>query len=226
MIQVNKSEPPAILVDDGASRSREDSRLFDEDQESYFGGTKRFEFDDNIYSHSTVKETLRGDQHEKCCYCEGKFEAFSHGDVEHYRPKKAVKQDKDERPLYPGYYWLAYSWENLYYCCEKCNRSFKKGLFPLEEPERRARSHNEDITAERPLIIDPGGSEDPREHIGYRKNVAYGKSEIGQKTIEIVGLNRDDLLDERLERLKLFGKLSVYPATGQRRRFGQGKCLQ
>lgn len=70
------------------------------------------------------------------------------------------------------------------------------------DPEHRVRSHNEDINVEKPLIVDPGGPENPRNHIGYRGNVAYGKSEVGRKTIEIVRLNRDKLLDERLKHLK------------------------
>ena len=202
MIQINKSEPPRVLSQNGAERCKEDCRAFDENSEDYQNGVKRFQFNRNTYSHDTVRTSLQQAQQGKCCYCEEKFLSTSYGDIEHYRPKGAVRQDEDEPLLYPGYYWLAYSWKNLYFCCPKCNRSNKKELFPLKDPRQRSRSHNEDIAAERPLIIDPGGPENPREHIKYDKHLAYGETEIGKKTIEIVGLNRDDLWDERKERLE------------------------
>ena len=209
MIRINKSEPPEILANKGAERSREDCRLFSEDKENYLAGTIKFQFDRNIYSHSTVKEKLRKDQHGKCCYCEGKFEAHSSGDVEHYRPKGFVKQAENTRPIYPGYYWLAYSWNNLYYCCQKCNRSFKRGLFPLSNPDERACSHAKSIDIENPLILDPGGAADPRFHIEYKDNFVQGRTKIGRATVDILDLNRDDLLDQRLKFLKLLKLLLI-----------------
>ena len=97
-------------------------------------------FSGDIYGHDEVRAALRTAQHSKCCYCESKITHITE-DVEHYRPKGAVRQSPhDARPLSPGYYWLAYEWKNLYLSCSICNSSHKRDLFPLKNPERRARS--------------------------------------------------------------------------------------
>ena len=145
-------------------------------------------------------------QHGKCCYCEGRFQAFSPADVEHYRPKGAVRQNEGSARLRPGYYWLAYSWANLYSCCPTCNRSGKKDLFPLSNPDARARSHADDVGEEAPLIVDPGRN-DPRVHIEFRQEYAFGLTAKGAKTIEIIGLNRDALIELRGEHLSLLQTL-------------------
>ena len=207
MIRINKSSPPEILTTSGAERRAEHCRLFEKNQEIYLNGDRAFDFDRRIYSHQTVKQTLRRDQHEKCCYCEGKFEAFSHGDIEHYRPKGAVKQSDDGPRIYPGYYWLAYCWRNLYYCCECCNRSSKRELFPLINHAQRARSHADSIDVEEPLILNPGSIQNRRDHIKYFENVAVGVSEFGKTTIDIVCLNRSALKDQRLKRLNILKTL-------------------
>ncbi len=184
-------------------------RLFEENREIYLTGEKTFDFDRGIYSHNTVKRTLRKDQHGKCCYCEGKFEAFSSGDIEHYRPKGAVKQSETGSRIYPGYYWLAYCWKNLYYSCEHCNRSSKRELFPLKNHAQRACSHIDPVDIEQPLLLDPGGIEDPRNHIVYFENVAVGVTEIGRKTIDVVDLNRPALKDQRLKHLDILETLQI-----------------
>ncbi|MCY4304400.1 MAG: hypothetical protein OXC62_06420 [Aestuariivita sp.] len=129
-------------------------------------------------------------------------------DVEHYRPKAAVKQDKASALERPGYYWLAYTWENLYFCCQICNRSQKRNLFPLKDPAKRVMSHHGDVGQEDPLLLDPGGDEDPRLHITFRQERAVGSTVFGETTIEVLGLNREALIEERLTRLKEIKTLS------------------
>ena len=113
-----------------------------------------------------------------------------------------MRQDENSQKQFPGYYWLAYSWENLYLCCQVCNRSGKRDLFPLEDPAARARSHCDDVSGESPLLLDPAGPEDPREHIRFRQERAIGLTDAGRRTIEVLGLNRPELCDARLGRLK------------------------
>ena len=201
MIRVYKPDAPTKLKRDGAARTKKDCAAYSENPNYYLNGTRKFEFERIIYGHNSVKDTLRKVQHKKCCFCEGQFEAFAAADVEHYRPKGAMQQGKNSPRLIPGYYWLAYSWDNLYWCCQVCNRSYKKNYFPLENPNQRARSHTDDIANERPLILNPGGPEDPSRHIKFRDAIAVGSTNAGRKTIEIVGLNRDTLIEERLSRL-------------------------
>jgi hypothetical protein len=123
------------------------------------------------------------------------------------RPKGGFKQRPEDTLGRPGYYWLAYDWGNLFCSCQLCNQRFKRNLFPLRDPARRARSHRHDLGKESPLLLDPAN--DPSRHLGFRKEIAYpvGGSLQGQTTIDILGLNRPELVEVRLDRLRLFGML-------------------
>ena len=200
MIRVRKPRAPAKLKS-GTSLTEQDCTAYDANSADYLVGTKKFKrFKRDIYGHKSVKDALKNAQYQKCCFCEGRFKAHYSGDVEHYRPKRAVKQDKHAQALYPGYYWLVYSWGNLYYSCSICN-SRKSSFFPLVDPAKRARSHAHSLADEKPLILDPSGPENPRNHIKFRDEIAKGVTNAGRTTIEIVGLNRIDLAEERLARL-------------------------
>ena len=76
---------------------------------------------------------------------------------EHFRPKAGYKINRKDKLKKPGYYWLGYSWSNLFFVCGPCNT--KKGnIFPLENESRRAKNHNFSWHAEKPLLLDPAGS--------------------------------------------------------------------
>ena len=200
MIRVCKPRAPQRLAS-GEAITRRDCKAYEASRVDYENGTMKFEFERDIYGHESVREVLNKAQYGKCCFCEGKFDAFAAADVEHYRPKGAVKQDEKSRALLPGYFWLAYSWENLYRCCQVCNRSNKRDFFPLNYPAKRARSHADNLAEEEPLILDPGGLDDPREHIGFHQELAVALTEVGRNTIQLIGLNRAALVEERLARL-------------------------
>ncbi|MFN2393801.1 MAG: hypothetical protein ABR566_17795 [Pyrinomonadaceae bacterium] len=157
-----------------------------------------------IYGNRAVKDALMSAQHNKCCYCERSRER-GELDVEHYRPKGAVKQSRVEKEIHPGYYWLAYSWDNLYLSCKGCNSGWKTVLFPLANPKKRIRSHGGNLADEKPLFVNPG-IEDPRRHIRYRNDAPYPLTKKGAVTIKELGLladNRPFLREERLEKLKV-----------------------
>ena len=207
MIRVHKrSSAPAKFVKASTDRTERDCQAYEAHSHEYRNGTKKFEFERKIYGHKAIKEALKTDQHGKCCFCEGNFDAHAPGDIEHYRPKGAVKQHKDSEALYPGYYWLAYSWKNLYYSCSICN-STKGSFFPLSDPLLRARSHIDDLSCEKPLILDPGGPDDPREHIQFQNEIAVSSTIRGRTTIDLADLNRQTLIDARLICLKKIGCL-------------------
>lgn len=200
MIKLNKPCAPKELVK-GEDITKQNCKEYEAHNADYKDGSRKFNFERNIYGHNAVRNLLKRIQNEKCCFCEGKFGAYASGDVEHYRPKGAVRQNDESTATVPGYFWLAYSWDNLYWCCQVCNRSNKRDYFPLKDPSKRARSHTDDLTKEEPLILDPGGADDPREHIGFHQELAIGLTDIGKSTIRIVGLNRAELLEDRLVRL-------------------------
>jgi hypothetical protein len=171
-------------------------------------------FDREIYASKDVKSELLYAQHGKCCYCESKPLATSWGDVEHFRPKAAYSLGQGKPLIYPGYFWLAYSWPNLYFSCEICNRALKKNFFPLEEETQRVLNPRSSTKAEVPLILDPGGAEDPRSHIVFNNELPVGLTPRGMRTIELLGLERSDLNQDRLDHIQVLDLLCDVAARG------------
>jgi uncharacterized protein (TIGR02646 family) len=197
MIRVAKPEQaPAILRNRG-------QRTTEANRQAFANGKRVFEFDSSIYGAKSVKSALKKAQHDKCAFCESKVSHIAHGDVEHYRPKGGVRQNASDPLDQPGYFWLAYVWENLFFACQLCNQSFKKNMFPLADPSRRARSHLDDLTAEEPMLIHPA-EEKPSALIGFREEIAFPIDDHprARTTIEVLGLNREALAEMRLDRLK------------------------
>jgi uncharacterized protein (TIGR02646 family) len=206
MIHVTRGDRPDCL-DVGEPVTEGYNQNYEIAPDEYRDGRQTFEIDRTIYGQAKVKSTLRVAQHAKCCFCEGKFEANAAADVEHYRPKHYSQQARSGHKIYPGYYWVAYTWTNLLYSCQICNRSHKRNYFPLHDPDTRARSHLDDLAAEVPMLLDPAGPEDPRHHIRFREEIAVGITRMGETTIDYVGLNRLPLVEARLERLNILRKL-------------------
>jgi hypothetical protein len=152
------------------------------------------EIDGKLYG--AIKAQRMVAQGDKCCFCETKISAGSHGDVEHYRPKKGVAED----PSHGGYWWLAYEPTNLLLSCQVCNQSFKKNKFPLKDETKRAKTPDDLLSDEEPLLLNPLTC-DPEKHIGWRAEMPYDKTDEGLKTIAVVGLDRD--------------KIFTHPETGE-----------
>jgi uncharacterized protein (TIGR02646 family) len=196
MIQITgktHSPAPAILQTKGAA-------AIQQLKDRYNNGERNFsaeEFKSNIYGHSDVKELLIDSHHGKCCYCEAAFTHVAHGDVEHFRPKAGWVQDKE--PLNkPGYYWLAYDWDNLLFSCQICNQTHKRNHFPLLDAATRANSHQQAIAVEQPVLIHPA-NENPEDFISFREEipVAVNGNTRGEGTIKKLGLDRESLNEKR-----------------------------
>jgi uncharacterized protein (TIGR02646 family) len=197
------ADVPDALATKGAARRLEHEQSVRDHGAELQSGDRKLDFDNKIYAHAQVKKALLEMQNEKCAFCEAKPLHVSDGDVEHFRPKAAFRQDEKSRLERPGYYWLAYEWTNLLFSCERCNRRHKGNLFPLADAASRARSPAEDLAGEQPMFIDPS-VEDPERHVAYREHVpfAVGASPRGEKTIDALGLRRRPLNDDREEHLK------------------------
>lgn len=203
MIKIDKRHivVPNILTTLGASKTIVDNT-------AYMSGVRKFSINKKIYGHLTVKEALIGLQHDKCCFCERKVSVGEPGHIEHYRPKGGYKKDDLSKLVKPGYYWLAYNFDNLYFSCNRCNTSYKKNYFPIVDETQRAKNHTENIANEEPLIINP--SIDPSTHLVFKREKikAKAKSIKGKETIKRTGLNRKLLSQERLEYLLLLDTLA------------------
>ena len=205
MIRIHRpADAPAVLKGKGKKHAAEMCARYEADPTADDLDPKSA-----IYAHESVKNALLQIQHGKCAFCECKVTHQQYGDVEHFRPKKGYKQ-KDGDPLErPGYYWLAYEWTNLLISCQICNQKFKKNLFPLRRPSRRAKCHKDDVSGEEPLLIDPS-ADDPAGHLTFHREFYRPKpsSRWGKITLDAFGLNevaraehRRDLL-VRLEAMR------------------------
>jgi len=180
---------------------------YDADPAAYQSGAKKIKVT-NTYRMNSLKKALIKAQHGKCAFTEAKFTHIAYGDVEHWRPKGGVRQS-DSAPIeWPGYYWLAYSWDNLFIASTLANQRFKKEIFPLRNPENRARSHHDDLSREEPLLLHPS-RDDPEQHIGFRAEIAFARddSDKGKATIAVLGLNLEDLKEHRRDRHSLLASL-------------------
>jgi uncharacterized protein (TIGR02646 family) len=184
---------PKILQNKGQSAAEALKQRYQQGERD-FGAE---DFNSSIYGHETVKVALKDAQYGKCCYCEAQFDHAAHGDVEHFRPKAGWVQGS-ERLNKPGYYWLAYDWDNLLFSCQICNQSHKRNRFPLSVPGGRAISHHDAVNDETPLFIHPA-IEHPAEFIHFKEEmpVAVNGNERGKVTIEGLGLDREPLNEKR-----------------------------
>jgi len=203
MIQYTKSRKPRLLRDKADVYRKELEDAYDADPAAYDRG-ERVVSVRATYRAKTVKRQIMADQHDKCCFCEGNFTANAHGDVEHYRPKKGWQQSEGQELQRPGYYWLSYDWDNLLFACEICNGSHKGNLFPLADPAKRVRNHHaaDHLDGEEPILLNPY-CENPEEHIGFREEVIHDKTDRGKRTIDICGLDRKRLEEDRRDHLKV-----------------------
>lgn len=188
MITIIKGNTPAILIKKGLE-------LTNELKTSFENGKRKFDFDSAVYGGKTVKNALIKIQHNKCCFCESSLHA-QHGDVEHFRPKGGWVQKEKDKLSSVGYYWLAYDWDNLFLACQKCNQTFKKNYFPLENPDGRALNHTHDISKELHLIINPS-IDNPQDHLLFKKEVVTSKTAKGEETIKRTAIDQEPFEEDR-----------------------------
>lgn len=149
---------------------------------------------------------------DKCWYSEAK-QVGTDRDVDHYRPKNAVKGTD-----HPGYWWLAFDKTNYRYSCIFCNRrrtdeetgekGGKHDFFPLSNESVRAYAPEHDLDLEQPLLLDPCKAGDPQ-LLAFAENgealPRYSEEfrprayERARRSIEIYHLNHSDFVAARLE---------------------------
>ena len=192
-------------------------------------GNTAFCFDNKVFAHKTVKEQMMEDQHRKCAYCE-QYKNGDFGCVEHYRPKGGYDLGSGAPLQQPGYYWLAYDWQNLLFSCSECNTSYKRNLFPLVNENTRDIEHR-DITNEDPAIINPVTT-DPGDHIEFsefiiRPKMVDGQESIqGKTTIGVFRLNdRKDLKERRRKAWYDYERELVKKAIFQKLKNADGVAL-
>lgn len=160
----------------------------------------------SLWGNKTVRQALWTMQRKKCGYCERRRDVNRESDIDHFRPKAEVTL----APAHDGYWWLAYDWNNLLFCCRHCNQVYKLNHFPVATEANRVSSEDKPLADEPAYLIDPcSTADDPEDLLAY-----YVKESLklvyvvacpdspwnkirAEKTIEILGLNRTELLEER-----------------------------
>lgn len=203
MIRITKPAAPAVLTTIGPAATRKNKAKYKSNPAGYRSGSTWFKFNPKIYGHADVRAALEAAQRGKCAFCEHRIDATNYGDVEHYRQKGGFKQTRGDPLTRPGYYWLAYDWDNLFLSCQLCNQEFKKNLFPLAG-RVRVRSHHRPVGREQPLLLHPE-HDDPVQHLTFADETIepLNGSARGAATIDVLGLNRPAMKAARLRRRQL-----------------------
>jgi len=166
--------------------------------------------------------------HDKCAYCEGNHASGYPAHVEHYRPKLMVTEERQAID-HPGYFWLAYEWENLLLSCAHCNSnhsSIKDGEkvshygklneFRIQgqrvsEPSADPSQWQKELKAEQPLLLNSYDDEEPNLHIGFSKDgTVYAKTGKGKETVDVCDLNRIELVEARRSEAKKSARTRIY----------------
>lgn len=115
-------------------------------------------------------EALRVAFHGKCAFCESKMAHVSSPQIEHYRPKSKYPDEM-------------FAWQNWLLSCGRCNQK-KWAHFPDCDGQ--------------PCLLDPA-AEEPSEHLEFLAAQILDKTERGQQTIKLIGLDRSPLEEERAQ---------------------------
>ncbi len=126
----------------------------------------------NKYRQEDVKDALEKMYTCHCCYCESIIGINTYGRIEHLKPKSLAQFHK-----------YTFDWDNLHWCCEICNTSYKKANWNFQYP-----------------ILDPS-ADDISAYL--RINLQTGEYEEidgnprAATTIKDTGLNREKLVKVR-----------------------------
>jgi len=174
-------------------------------------------------------------QKNKCIFCERLFsrpdESRIDMDLEHFRPKSAVKEWKtatstpDQHGVASanGYYWLACNTDNYAASCKTCNSEYKGTFFPISGPRCTAPGNSADLVNEQEILVYPIGTAHPNPEslITFTGTVArpVDTSGPGHDRAELViaffGLNDRDMLHvERAQMIERFGAALIAVANG------------
>lgn len=145
----------------------------------------------NKYRHKKIKDALIVMFHGKCAYCESRINHIDYGHIEHFKPKSL-----------PEYYELAVDWSNLLLACGRCNGPENKGVkFPG--------------SAEGGPLVSPT-EDDPAIHFrfdfdtGTKLANVLDHSKRGKTTLNVLGLNRRELLHHRSDFVKKLWAIATY----------------
>jgi hypothetical protein len=172
---------------------------------------------------SAFKSHLAEAQHGRCGYCDRHVLGGDGGSVDHYHPKTeidglyddpstwgtqsshsaSIKRREQQAVAAAGYHWLAYEWDNYVFACGCCNEKWKRCFFPVAVHPRCCPPRSG--VSEEPLLMNCYRLLRPSEHLQFNEDgtvEAFAGSRYGYETIRTVGLYRDPLRGERVEKTR------------------------
>lgn len=197
MIKIDRQAvpPPDTLTGKAAATRRQQAKAFFSKPEKS-RGQKRFDFS-LTFAHPHLRSALRLVFQDKCAYCE-KLVDLNEGKVSYldrFRPTGGAI-GRDGKVSIDSYWWLAYEWDNMYACCHQCNRA-KGSRFPVSGTRAQRNSRGLKLLLERALLLDPC-QDDPSKHLLFSDSgIVSGITLAGRTTVEILQLNRPELLSLR-----------------------------
>ncbi|MFV8281198.1 retron system putative HNH endonuclease [Christiangramia marina] len=165
-------------------------------QPKSFRTQKKFPISGLQLSFNNIRTEISKKTDNKCSYCESELK-IQNLTIDHFRPKSAAA-DREGKISSEHYWWLALVWNNLLPSCQICN-SNKKNFFPVARKRATVNYYAKDrlFNKEKPLLIDPE-FENPEEYFYYDQDgLIYSDTERGVITINLLGLNREELVKSR-----------------------------
>lgn len=98
------------------------------------------------WTRPDVRGALRAMSGFACCWCGSDFSGSS-SSVEHWRPKNSPREDL----THIGYWWLAYTWDNLFLACGRCQQS-RGSSFPITGNRATSEAN---LNNEQPQLVHP-----------------------------------------------------------------------
>ena len=189
MIKLTKGDKPEVLVKNGQSWKAE-----------YVAAVENGNLKDSQryrYRHSSIKEAIRAETHEKCAYCESKISHVHPGEIDHIFP---VSRRPD----------LCVDWDNLTLVCSECNRR-KSDYYNEEEPlvNPYVNEPSDHLIFFGPMVLH-------RDKMGFRTT-----RQIGLSRTQLI-----ERKQERIEQLNMLVQQWRETPNGPTRQFLQEEIMQ
>lgn len=165
---------------------------------------RRFSFDRSLLEAPDLGQALHSLFKGKCAFCESPVQLWEFAPG-HLRPTSNARDPFRETVDPNHYWWLAYRWENLFLVCGMCRQNLG-AQFPTRRDRASYPQTGSALRRERPLLLDPCSDEpekrlrfDPRTGLVAPKRGSDPRTNHAAATIQIFGLNRDELVRARLQ---------------------------
>lgn len=157
---------------------------------------RRVSVNHEIYTTVEVQEALLKLFLKKCSYCEQVAHDLT---IDQFRPTGAAADQHERKTSLHHYSWLAYDWRNLYLTCREC-KAAKRNRFPVVGPRLPLLATLDDAhDRETPLLIDPCEGNPAKSLNFYIDGVCDARGKAGTVTIDVLHLNRVDLVRSRAQ---------------------------